>query len=205
MSYLLFDLFISSIISGKTLILKERVIRSKKKNRDVVLLSLGSSNAFGVPLKTPLVYDVLTKREMQKHNIDFYNALDLNKIVQHKVCTSIRQDNRQFVLDTVRKVAQNEITYPQMYKMFGDAGIDYVNAIAYYNENRNSNAQRQQVDVYDALIHFVKNNRGKDISVDEVPILMNPKSKIIFLLILKSYIIPRLMLYKKLETVFTDV
>ena len=48
------------IISGKTLILKERAIRSKKKHRDVVLLSLGSSSCFGIPLKTPLVYDVLT-------------------------------------------------------------------------------------------------------------------------------------------------
>ena len=162
------------------------------KNRDVILLGLGSSNAFGVPLKTPLVYDVLTKREMQKHNIDFYNATDLNKMVQHKTFAPCKEDNRQFVMETVRKCTRREITDIQLEKIFNDSGIDKQNAIAYYNENRNSNAQRQQIDVYDALIHFVKNNRGKDISVDEVPILMNPKSKIIFFLILKSYMIPLL-------------
>ena len=71
-------------ISGKTLILKERAIRSKKKNRDVVLLSLGSTNCFGEPLKTPLVYDVLSKHEMKNHQIDFYNATDLNKMFHHR-------------------------------------------------------------------------------------------------------------------------
>ena len=164
------------------------MIRSKKKNRDVVLLSLGSSNAFGVPLKTPLVYDVLTKREMQKHNINFYNATDLSKMVQHKPFASVKDDNRQFVMDTVLKYARREMTNPQMYKILDDKGIDTTNAVAYYNENRNSNAQRQQVDVYNALTDFVKNNRGKDISVDELPILMNPKSKIIYFLISYSTI-----------------
>ena len=198
LSYLLFDFIISSLISGKTLILKERVIRSKMKNRDVVLLSLGSSNFFGVPLKTPLVYDVLSKREMKNHQIDFYNATDLcnatylEKMVQHKSIAPVKGDNRQFVMETCGKCVRGEITYQQAYKIFDDAGIDRANAGAYYNENRSSNAQRHQVDVYDALIDFVKKkkNRGKDISVDEVPILMNPKSKIIFLFILKSYIMP---------------
>ena len=190
------------MFSGKTLILKERAIRSKKKNRDVVLLSLGSSNWFGEPLKTPLVYDVLSKGEMKNHQIDFYNAVDLGKMVQHKPFAPVKEDNRQFVMETCRKCARGEMTYPQMNKILDEAGIDIDNATAYYNENRKSNAQRHQIDVYDALIDFVKNNRGKDISVDEVPILMNPKSKIIFLFILKSYVI--LFHYKKLETFFTD-
>ena len=139
-------------------------------------------------MKTPMVYDVLTKHEMKSHQIDFYNATDLNKMVQHQSFAPDKEDNRPFVMETVRKVARREITYDQMGKIFDDAGIDAANAIAYYNENRNSNAQRHQIDVYDALIDFVKKNRGKDISVDELPILMNPKSKIIHFLILYSSI-----------------
>ena len=119
---------------------------------------------------------------MKNHQIDFYNATDLNKMVHHKSFTPDKEDNRPFVMETVRKATRREITYPQMQKIFDEAGIDEATAINYYNENRNSNAQRQNVDVYNGLIDFVKNNRGKDISVDEVPILINPKSKIIYFL-----------------------
>ena len=150
------------------------------KNRDIVLLSLGSSDCFGTPLKTPIVFDVLTKREMKKHNIDFYNARDLTKMVQHKRFAPVKDDNRQFVMKTVHKLGR-EITYPQMITIFDEAGIDEINAVAYYKESQDREALRQQIDVYDALLDFVRNNRGKDISVDELPILMNPESKIIFL------------------------
>ena len=160
--------------------MKERAIRSKKKNRDVVFLSLGSSDPFGIPLKTPLVYDVVTKREMKKHKIDFHNAIELGKFFQHRTFSRVKGDNKQFVMDTVTKTFKEEITYPQMEKIFDQAGIDRVNAIAYFNQNKSKNAKPLTLDVYIALIEFVKNNRGKDIFVDELPILMNPKSKIIF-------------------------
>ena len=155
------------------------MIRSKNKNRDVVLLSLGSSNCFGEPLKFPLVYDVLSKREMQNHKIDFYNAIDLSKMFQHKTFAPVEGDNRQIVMKTNRRQARGSITVPERNSILEDAGIDIPNAIVYYNENLSSNAPQQRIDVYIALVEFVKKHRGKDISVDEMPILMNPKSKII--------------------------
>ena len=170
-------------ILGKTLILKERAIRSKKQNRDVVLLSLGSSDSFGIPLKTPLVYDIITKREMKKHKIDFHNAVEISKMCKHKTFNPVEGDNRQFVMDTVGKCVRGEITSLQMYKILDEAGMDMENAIAYYSENMNKNAKPQNLDVYIALIEFVKKNRGKDIFIDELPILMNLKSKTIFSLI----------------------
>ena len=87
-------------------------------------------------------------------------------------------DNRQLAMDMVRKAARRKITYPQMTKIFDDAGIDSINAIYYYNENSNKNGQTLTINVYHGLIEFVKKNREKDIFVDEFPILMNPKSKI---------------------------
>ena len=164
---------------GKTLILKERVIRSKKKNRDVVLLSLGSCDAFGIPLKTPLVYDILTKRETKKHKIEFHNSVELGQMFRNKTFVPVRGDNKQFVMETIRKRVRGEITHLQRNKTFDDAGIDWVNAAAYYNEKRleQPNTESQQIDVYDALVNFVKKNRGRDISIDELPILMNPKCK----------------------------
>lgn len=164
---------------GKTLILKERVIRSKKKNREVVLLSLGSCDAFGIPLKTPLVYDILTNREMKKHKVEFYTSIELGRTFQNKTLVPVRGDNKQFVMETIRKRARGEITVHQRNEIFDDAGIDQVNAVAYYNENKSKqlNTESQRIDVYEALIHFVKKNRGKDILIDELPILMNPKCK----------------------------
>ena len=162
------------------MILKERAIRSKNHNRDVVLISLGSCDAFGIPSKTPLVYDVLTKREMKKHKIEFHNSVDLKKMFRNKTFVQVKGENKQLVMETIRKEVRGEITYIQRDEVLDDAGIDRVNAIAYYNEKRfepNQSKKAQQIDVYEALIHFVKKNRGRDILIDEMPILMNPKCK----------------------------
>ena len=88
------------------------------------------------------MYDVLTKREMQNRKIDFYNATDLNKMVQDNSFAPVEEDNRPLVIETVRKVAMHEITYAQMNKILGDAGIDLQNAIAYFNESQISYAQQ---------------------------------------------------------------
>ena len=162
------------------MILKERAIRAKKQKRDVVVLSLGSCDAFGTPLKYPLVYDIFTKREMQNLGISFYNAVELGRQPQDGKYCSVEKDNRQFVLETCRKVTTGDLTYPEMYTIFNELGIDIPNAGAYFNENKNNpNSQTQRMDVYIALIEFVKKNKWKDILVDEVPILMSPISKII--------------------------
>ena len=182
---------------GKTLILKERVIRSKKKNREVVLLSLGSCDAFGIPLKTPLVYDILTNREMKKHKVEFYTSIELGRTFQNKTLVPVRGDNKQFVMETIRKRARGEITVHQRNEIFDDAGIDQVNAVAYYNENKSKqlNTESQRIDVYEALIHFVKKNRGKDILIDELPILMNPKCKFLNLFLSISFTQEKLVNY----------
>ena len=160
------------------MILKERAIRAKAMNRDVVVIGLGSCDGFGKLLKVPLVYDLVTKREMGKNGITFHNAVELGQMFHGVTYNLAEGDNRQLVMDMVGKIPRGEITYPQMYEILDGAGIDRNNAVAYYNANKNKNAGPFTIDVYDGLIEYVKRNRQKDIFVDEFPVLMNSKSKI---------------------------
>ena len=99
--------------------MKERAYRAKMKNRDVVFISLASSDRFGQPLKYCGVYDIMTKREMSTHSITFMSSLDLSNFVaserspsndmypmsSHKSnLTKYTQlkDNRKLVMETCR-------------------------------------------------------------------------------------------------------
>ena len=113
-----------------------------------------------------------------KNGIAFYNAVELDQMFHDVTYTLAEGDKRQLVNDTAGKAARQEITYYQLFQILDDAGVDVANAIGYFNEHTNSYEQQRKIDVYDGLIEFVKNNKGKDIFVDEFPILMNSKCKI---------------------------
>ena len=83
-------------------------------------------------------------------------------------------------MDIFGKYEKGEITLMQRYEILNVVDIDQSNATAYYFAKRKSKTQIQQIDVYQSLVEFVKKNRAKDILIDEFPILMNPKSKLIF-------------------------
>ena len=61
--------------------MKERAYRAKMKNRDVVFISLASSDRFGQPLEYCGVYDLMTRREMNAQSIIFKTAQDLSNFV----------------------------------------------------------------------------------------------------------------------------
>ena len=159
--------------------MKSRIIKAKEKNRNVCLVSLGSSTSLGIPFEHSLVYDVITREEMKSHNIPFKNVLDLKNLYQHASSVPTQDDNRHFVMETVRKVARRELSYAEMHSLLDARDIDKTNAINFFNENRNQQLQ-QQNDVYDLLKSFIRNNPHLDVFVDEFPILWNPKSKFSF-------------------------
>ena len=140
---------------------------------------MGSSTTLGIPFEHSLVYDVLSREEMKSHNIPFKNVLDLKNLYQHAASTPTKDDNRQFVMETVEKVARGEMSYNEMYRLLDAKDIDVTNAVNFFNENRNKPPQ-QENDVYDLLKSFIKNNPHLDVFVDECPILWNPKSKFSF-------------------------
>ena len=143
---------------------------------------MGSSTTLGIPFEHSLVYDVLSREEMKSHNIPFKNVLDLKNLYQHASSVPTQEDNRHFVMETVRKVARQELSYAEMHSLLDARDIDKTNAVNFYNENRNKPLQ-QENDVYDLLKSFIKNNPHLDVFVDECPILWNPKSTLSFLIL----------------------
>ena len=163
--------------SGKSLLLKERAIRSKNKNRNVIVISLGSCNLFGTPYNLSSVYDIITKEEMKRHGIVFKGAADLAILDQCDTSEHTKEDNRQYVL---RKGADKHLTTMDLIAIFKRHGINYSNACSFLTENRKSASQHQQEkDVYDNLKYFVKTNNQHDIYIDEFPVLISKTSKLI--------------------------
>ena len=75
---------------------------------------MGSSTTLGIPFEHSLVYDVITREEMKSHNIPFQNVLDLKNLYQSAASTSpTKDDNRQFVMETTRKVLKGELSFDE--------------------------------------------------------------------------------------------
>ena len=123
--------------------MKERAYRAKMKNRDVVFISLASSDRFGQPLEYCGVYDLITKREMNSRSLTFMSRQDLNQFVNSIQCSSSNdnsddsnniakhEDNRMFVMETLRTNRYNDL---EKLDLVEKKNIDWANAVAYYNE-----------------------------------------------------------------------
>ena len=182
------------VILGKSLVLKERAIRAKNLKRDVLFISLGSCNQFGQPFELSIIYDVITAREMNCHNIQFKNAIDLNSFGRDNASfltrvfrtlfqgtSSSETDNTQFAYETVRKGVNKEISHSKRNEILRNRNIDVNNAIEFYNSQRLKPTQKLQTkDVYDLLLFFIKANPDYDIYIDEMPVLLSRKSKLDF-------------------------
>ena len=172
-------MWLFSLISGKSLLIKERTFRAKKHGRDVVFMSMGSCDVFGIPSKFSLVYDLITKREMNSLGIQFMNAKDLLKLCGKKAGIGKRDDNRQLVMDTVEEGLYGKITYSEFSRILRQHGIDIGNAIEFYHESKNSSINTLLETVYDLLIAYCKENNQQDINIDEFPILLNYTSMLV--------------------------
>ena len=170
------------------------------KNRDVIFISLASSDRFGQPLKYRGVYDIMTKREMNAHSVTFMSSLDLNHFVGAErsfssakfpmsslesnttKCTLLK-DNRKFVMETCRDqtIADKAATI-----MRND--IDFANAVSFYNDQllKCQNIQELEEliskdnwpDVYQSLKKFIQAHRDYDIYIDELLVLLSTASKL---------------------------
>lgn len=176
--------------SGKSLVLKERAIRAKKLSPAVIFISLGSCTPFGHPYEIPIIYDVITGREMISHQITFKHVIHLmqentnsgndESQVGGGTSPAENENNLQFAFETVQKVAKKEISHPEMGKILDNHNIDRENAIQFYNSQRNKRTQEHHnMDVYGLLLACVKRNPHLSYYVDELPILLSHKSKLI--------------------------
>ena len=104
--------------------------------------------------------------------------MELKNLYQGAASTPTKDDNREFVMETIRKKVRGEISAAKWIRLLKARDIDPTNAIDFFNENRNKTLQlQQQNDVYELLKSFIINNPQYDVFVDECPILWNPKSK----------------------------
>ena len=174
--------------------MKERAHRAKMKNRDVVFISLASSDRFGQPLEYCAVYDLITRREMNSQSITFMSRQDLNQFVNSMQCSSSNdnrndsknsakhEDNRMFVMETLRTNKYNDL---EKLDLVEKKNIDWANAVAYYNEQiiKILNTQQAPVlnmleDIYESLKQFTKAYKDHDIFIDELLVLLSVTSKI---------------------------
>ena len=174
--------------------MKERAHRAKMKNRDVVFISLASSDRFGQPLEYCGVYDLITKREMNSQSITFMSRQDLNQFVNSTQPSSAndridnsknianQEDNRMFVMETLRTNKYNDL---EKLDLVEKKNIDWANAVAYYNEQIIKILKTQQApivnvleDVYESLKQFIKKYKDHDIFIDELLVLLSVTSKI---------------------------
>ena len=178
-------------IIGKTLLLKERCIRTKRRNpgRKLMMISLASTDIYGNPYEVPCVYDVLSEREMTHHQVGFMNAkqlLDdhikhsqmLKKGGNHKSLVG-GEDNLKFVYETYIRRNNGEISPLDMRaRIFYNHGIDYNNATEFYNSQiKIGTPDHNNLDVYEMLLAHIKRNPDFDYYIDEMPILINRKCK----------------------------
>ena len=64
--------------------------------------------------------------------------------------------------------------------IFRNHGIDYDNAVEYFNRcNKTGCPEDVQIDAYEALLSFIKRHPNWNYDVDETPITLNRKSKIL--------------------------
>ena len=113
-------------------------------------MSLGSCSSFGTPYDFPSVYDIITNKEMIRLGIAFKDATILSSLGQQHISLNAKDDNRRFVMKICRECINQTISHPDVCKIFNENGIDYDNAINFYNENRNTPSLNQRDnDVYD--------------------------------------------------------
>ena len=174
--------------------MKERAYRAKMKSRDVVFISLVSSDRFGQPLEYCGVYDLITKREMNTKSITFMSRQDLHQFVNSIQSSSSNdnsddsknsgkhEDNRMFVMETLRTNRYNDL---EKLDLVEKKNIDWANAVAYYNEQIIKILKTQQApivnifeDVYESLKQFIKKYKDHDIFIDELLVLLSVTSKI---------------------------
>ena len=177
------------MISGKTLLLKERCIRTKRRNpgNKILMISLASTDVYGNPYDVPCIYDVLSEKEMAHHKIDFMNAnqlfLEHIEILKNSKKSSghksfVEGDNLKFVYDLILRRTKGEITSSQEAKICYNHGIDDNNAVEYFNAQRlKGSPDENTYDIYEMLLEYIKRNPHCDYYIDELPILINRKCK----------------------------
>ena len=66
----------------------------------------------------------------------------------------------------------------QRNKILFNHGIDYNNAVEYYNSQRLKGSPDENIsDIYEMLLEYIKRNPDSDYYIDELPILINRKCK----------------------------
>ena len=171
--------------SGKSLLLKERAIISKKAGHRVLFISLGSSDCYGAPYKHPIIYDILTHLEFSQIEINFLNTIDLledyqkryqkiNNIVQEH-SSSPKGDNLECVFKIMEK---SRITFLERDEILKNHKIDPQNAAEYYNATRKEGYSKQK-DVYELLMSYIEQHPEYSYYIDEMPILLSKTSKLL--------------------------
>ena len=180
------------LYSGKTLLLKERCIRTKRRNpgNKITMISLASTDVYGNPYDVPCVYNLLSEREMKHHQVTFMNAKQLRddhmKYLQvmkkngNHQSTIEGNNNLKFAYETCWKCfTSKEISVCERKKIFFNHGIDHSNAIEYYNSQRLKGPPAQNnVDILESLLEHIRRNPDTDYFIDECPILINTKCKL---------------------------
>ena len=164
--------------------MKERAHRAKMQMRDVIFISIASSDKFGQPFEYHSVYDLINKKQMMKHSITFISSIDLAKFFREKDISSIdlpsfSQENDQRMLAITTLKNQN-LSIHECTDILQRHGIDVSNALCFYNEQHTKFKEKSIIypldNIYHHLKEFIKENNKKDIYMDELLVLLNTKS-----------------------------
>ena len=182
---------LSMIFSGKSLVVKEKTFILKASGKPVVFISLGSCDPLGLPYDLPIIFDVLTSREMACHDIKFLSVVDLveHQKKRNEEITSIIDDssssssksNLEFAYKETLKNARGETTREQYHKIFLNHNVDVDNGIAFYNSQTDKKINTfDGKDVYEQAMDYINDYPSNTYVFDETPVLMNKTSKLLF-------------------------
>ena len=167
---------------------KEKTFLIKESGRPVIFISLGSCDALGLPYELPIIFDVITKREMKAHEIQFLSVVDL---VQHQKkrnkektsnvdgrSSSSTKSNLEFAYNETLKRLRGETTLEQRQKIFLNHNVNENNGADFYNSQRNKKIMTfDGKDVYELASDYINDYPSNTYVFDETPVLMNKTSK----------------------------
>ena len=179
------------IFSGKSLVVKEKTFILKASGKPVIFISLGSCDPLGLPYDLPIIFDVITSKEMTCHDIKFLSVVDL---VEHQKkrneeitgiiderSSSSSKSNLEFVYKECLKHVRRDTTFEQHRKMFLNHNVDQTNGVAFYNSQTEKKTKRfDGKDVYELASDYINDYPSYTYVFDETPVLMNKTSKLLF-------------------------
>ena len=176
------------IFSGKSLVVKEKTFILKASGKPVIFISLGSCDPLGLPYDLPIIFDVITSREMACHDIKFLSVVDLvehqkkrNKEITNDIDhrSSSSKSNLEFAYKENLKYVRGETTYEQNCKIFLNHNVDFENGGAFYNSQKEKKTKIfDGKDVYELAWDYINDYPSNTYVFDETPVLMNKTSKL---------------------------